>query len=112
MTKIFSFIGIILIYLISLLPHWILYGISDIIFFLIYHVFNYRKRVVFENIQNSFPEKTPDEVEQIARKFYKNLTDVMIETVKEFSISDKAIKRDLDLLMLKNSKNITTMAKV
>jgi len=93
MIKIFSFIGIIFIYLISLLPHWILYGISDIVFFLIYHVFNYRKRVVFENIQNSFPNKTPDEVEQIARKFYRNLTDVMIETVKEFTISDKAIKK-------------------
>ncbi len=93
MTRIISFIGIVLIYLISLLPHWILYGISDIVFFLIYHVFNYRKRVVFDNIQNSFPEKSPDDVEQIARKFYRNLTDVMIETVKEFSISSKSIKK-------------------
>ncbi|RLD42601.1 MAG: hypothetical protein DRI86_11360 [Bacteroidetes bacterium] len=93
MSKIFSFIGIILFYLISLLPHWILYGISDVIFFFVYHIFNYRKRVVFENIQNSFPEKSPDEVEQIARKFFRNLTDVMVETIKEFSISDKAIKK-------------------
>jgi len=93
MSKIFSFIGIILFYLISLLPHWILYGISDVIFFFIYHIFNYRKRVVFENIQNSFPEKSPDEVEQIARKFFRNLTDIMVETIKEFSISDKAIKK-------------------
>jgi KDO2-lipid IV(A) lauroyltransferase len=93
MTKIFSFIGIILIYLISLLPHWILYGISDIVFFLIYHVFKYRKKVVFENLKNSFPEKSDTEIEAIARKFFRNLTDVMIETVKEFSISDKAIKK-------------------
>jgi len=93
MSKIFSFIGIILIYLISLLPHWILYGISDIVFFLIYHVFKYRKKVVFENLKNSFPEKSDKEIESIARKFFRNLTDVMIETVKEFSISDKSIKK-------------------
>ena len=93
MSKIFSFIGIVLIYLISLLPHWILYGISDIVFFLIYHVFKYRKKVVFENLRNSFPEKSDIEIENIAKKFFRNLTDVMIETVKEFSISDKSIKK-------------------
>jgi len=93
MSKIFSFIGIILIYLISLLPHWVLYGISDIVFFLIYHVFKYRKKVVFENLKNSFPKKSNKEIESIARKFFRNLTDVMIETIKEFSISDKSIKK-------------------
>ena len=58
-----------------------------------YHVFKYRKKVVFENLKNSFPEKSDKEIEGIARKFFRNLTDVMIETVKEFSISDKAIKK-------------------
>ncbi len=93
MQKIITYIGIGFIYLISLLPHWILYGISDFAYLLLYHVFAYRRKVVNENLRNSFPEKTPDEIKKIERKFFRHLTDVMIETIKEFSISKKAIKK-------------------
>ncbi len=93
MQKIFTYIGLFIIYLISLLPHWILYGISDFFYFMIYHVFGYRKKVVNENLRNSFPEKSEDEIKEIERKFFRNLTDVMLETVKEFTISSKSIKK-------------------
>ncbi len=93
MQKIITYIGIGFIYLISLLPHWILYGISDFAYLLLYHVFAYRRKVVNENLRNSFPEKSPAEIKKIERKFFRHLTDVMIETIKEFSISKKAIKK-------------------
>lgn len=93
MQKIFTYIGLFFIYLISLLPHWILYGISDFFYFMIYHVFSYRKKVVNENLRNSFPEKSEKEIITTERKFYRNLTDIMLETVKEFTISSKAIKK-------------------
>lgn len=93
MQKIFTYIGLVFIYLISLLPHWILYGISDFFYFMIYHVFGYRKKVVNENLRNSFPEKSEKEIKDIERKFFRNLTDIMLETVKEFTISPKAIKK-------------------
>jgi KDO2-lipid IV(A) lauroyltransferase len=60
---------------------------------MIYHVFGYRKKVVNENLRNSFPEKTEKEIKAIERKFFRNLTDVMIETVKEFTISAKSVKK-------------------
>ncbi len=93
MQKIFTYIGLGFIYLISLLPHWILYGISDFIYFMIYHVIGYRKKVVNENLRNSFPEKSEKEIKAIERKFFRNLTDVMLETVKEFTISSKSVKK-------------------
>lgn len=93
MQRIFTYIGLIFIYLISLLPHWVLYGISDFFYFMIYHVIGYRKKVVNENLRNSFPEKTPEEITAIERKFYRNLTDIMLETVKEFTISAKSVKK-------------------
>ncbi len=93
MTKIFTYIGILFIYLISLLPHWILYGISDFFYLLIYHLFGYRKKVVRENLLNSFPEKSTAELRSFERKFFRNLTDVMVETIKEFTISTKEIKK-------------------
>jgi len=93
MQKILTYIGLSFIYLISLLPHWILYGISDFFYFMVYHVFGYRKKVVNENLRNSFPEKSEKEIKDIERKFFRNLTDIMLETIKEFTISSKSIKK-------------------
>ena len=47
-----------LLYLISLLPFFILYGISDFFAFLLYRVVKYRKEVVLSNLTIAFPEKT------------------------------------------------------
>ncbi|OYT11091.1 MAG: hypothetical protein B6I18_05670 [Bacteroidetes bacterium 4572_112] len=81
------------IYGFSLLPHWIMYGISDFVYFIIYKVIGYRKKVVFENLKNSFPEKTDEEIHELQKKFFHHLVDVMLETVKEFTISKKSIKK-------------------
>lgn len=91
--KIGSYFIIGLIYMVSIMPYWILYGISDYLYFIVYKVVGYRKKVVIENLTNSFPEKSRDEILKIASKFYHNLADVMVETVKEFTISEKQIKK-------------------
>ncbi len=82
-----------LIYAFSLLPHWIMYGISDFFFFIIYRVIGYRKQVVYENLKNSFPDKSHEEIKKLQKKFFHHLIDVMLETVKEFTISKKSIKK-------------------
>lgn len=82
-----------LLYLVSLLPFFILYGISDFIAFLLYHVFAYRKDVVLSNLRIAFPQKTEQERRQIAKKFYRYFTDTFIETIKFISISKKQIEK-------------------
>jgi KDO2-lipid IV(A) lauroyltransferase len=72
---------------ISMLPYWILYGISDFFFLLMYYVFGYRKKVVTDNIQKCFPEKAEKEIYSIRRKFYRHFCDLVIESLKNFSIS-------------------------
>jgi KDO2-lipid IV(A) lauroyltransferase len=79
------------LYLVSLLPLRILYGISDGVSFLLYHVIRYRKDVVLGNLALAFPEKSQAERTAIAKKFYRNFTDNWIETIKMISISEKAI---------------------
>ena len=66
-----------LLYLISLLPFFILYRISELVFLLMYHLFGYRKKVVLENLRNSFPDKSEQEIKQIGKGFYKNFCDVI-----------------------------------
>lgn len=82
------------LYLISVLPFPVLYVISDGMFFLIYHVVGYRKKVVYENLKNSFPEKTHQELKTIEKQFFKYLCDLILETLKTLTISkQEAIKR-------------------
>ncbi len=81
------------LYLISLLPAFILYIISDIIFLIVYHVIGYRKKVVMENLRNSFPEKSEAELNKIMKEFYCFLCDLFIETVMMLTISENYIKK-------------------
>ncbi len=82
-----------LLYAISLLPFRILYGISDIICFVVYNVAGYRKQVVMENLAIAFPEKSLAEKKKIAKGFYRNFIDSFIETIKTISISDKGFDK-------------------
>lgn len=77
--------------LISILPFWILYGISDFLYLLIRFIVRYRKKVITDNIRYSFPEKSPREVKQIRNKFYRYFCDLMMETVKLHSVSGKTM---------------------
>jgi Kdo2-lipid IVA lauroyltransferase/acyltransferase len=105
-----------LLYLASLLPFFILYLFSDGIAFLLYHVFKYRREVVFDNLQIAFPEKTEDERKKIARKFYQYFTDSFAETLKLISISKKQLEKrttnSYEVLnqLLKEGKSITLLA--
>lgn len=72
-------------WLISLLPLRVLYFISDCIYGLVFYVFKYRKKVVMSNLLLAFPEKTEAERKKIAKKFYHNFVDTIVETFKMFS---------------------------
>lgn len=82
-----------LLYLVSLLPFFVLYGISDFIAVVLYHVVGYRKAIVLNNLRIAFPEKTEQERQQIAKKFYRYFTDTFIETIKFISISKKELQK-------------------
>ncbi|WP_298765418.1 lysophospholipid acyltransferase family protein [uncultured Polaribacter sp.] len=91
MNKLVFYIVYPIIWLLSKLPMWFLYILSDIFSFLIYHVFGYRKKIVVTNIKYAFLEKSEKEILEITKKFYKNLTDIAVESFKSFSISEKEI---------------------
>ncbi len=77
--------------LFSRLPMPFLYGVSSIIYVLAYYVLGYRKKVVRENIEKTFPDKTPKEQEKLIRDFYRHLSDVVVETMKAITISKEFI---------------------
>jgi KDO2-lipid IV(A) lauroyltransferase len=81
------------LYILSLLPLRVLYLLSSFAYFIIYHVASYRKRVVMQNLQLAFPEKTDEERTLIAKKFYKNFCDTFIETIKLVSAGKNFIEK-------------------
>lgn len=74
-------------YLISLLPFWILYGISDALYVVAYHIWGYRKALVRKQMRDSFPEKSDSELLKIEKDYYHWFCDYIVETLKLFSIS-------------------------
>ncbi|WP_299051638.1 lipid A biosynthesis acyltransferase [uncultured Polaribacter sp.] len=91
MNRVIFYVIYPIIWLLSILPMPILYGIADILFFLHFYIFGYRKKVVLKNIAIAFPEKDVKEQEAIAKKFNKNFIDLLVESIKSFTISEKEI---------------------
>lgn len=86
------------IYLFSLLPFRVLYILSDILYYILYHLVGYRRKVVSENLIRSFPEKSQNELKKIEKKFYRFLADLIVENVKMRSMSAADSKNRLKIL--------------
>lgn len=77
-----------LIYLIASLPFFLLYKVSSCLYYLL-KMTGYRKPVIIKNLQNAFPEKSPDEIMRICNSYYKYLTDLVLETLKTLTMTEK-----------------------
>jgi KDO2-lipid IV(A) lauroyltransferase len=90
-------------YILSLLPFWVHYLLSDFIYLILYKLVGYRKQVVRENLTISFPEKSKEELLRIERRFYHFLGDYFAESVKLMTISKQSLRRRL---VFKNTEAI------
>lgn len=81
-----------LVHALAWLPLWVLYRLADLLFLLLFYIVGYRKKTVFKNLTESFPEKTQAEIQKIAREFYRNFADYIVETIKLLHISDKQMR--------------------
>lgn len=80
-------------WLFSSLPYRVLYMLSDFNYVWMYYVGRYRRKVVRENLAKSFPEKTEAERLKIERKFYRYLSDYLLEDLKMLHMSADDLSR-------------------
>jgi len=80
-------------WLISLLPFWILHGLADFIYFMLYRVFGYRKEVTRNNLRNAFPDKDEKWIRKTSSEFYHNLADIILEDIKVLTIRQKNLAK-------------------
>ncbi len=77
----------------SAIPFSLMYVLSDFLYFMMKNVVKYRKKVIWNNLKNSFPDKTDSELTQIMNDAYKNLCDVALEGFKGLSMSAMELNR-------------------
>lgn len=79
--------------LLSILPMPLLYILSDILFPVNYYLIRYRKKVVLQNLRNSFPELEEKEIRGIARRFYRHFNDIVVETIKLLTMRPEKLQQ-------------------
>lgn len=82
-----------ILWLVSILPFRLLYGLSDVLYFFLYRIFGYRKSTVKENLALVFPDKSEKEIAKITVKFYHHLCDMIMEAIKSLTISEAEMKK-------------------
>ncbi len=86
------------VYPLSLLPLWILYRLSDVLFLLFISIIPYRKKVVQGNIQKSFSDLSEKDQAVMVRGFYRHFSDLLIESIKNLSISKAELLRRMQVI--------------
>ena len=71
--------------IVSIIPFSILYRVSDGLAWLLQYIIRYRQKVIYQNLTNSFPQKSSDEIDAIVIQFYKNFADIVLEGLKGYS---------------------------
>ncbi len=85
---IFNYIFNFFVWVISKLPFWFLYIISDFFYLILYYIIGYRKKIVYQNLRNSFSQKNTKEIRRIAKQNYHSLCDIILETLKKTGMSE------------------------
>lgn len=84
-----------LVRLVAWTPFPVLYALSDLLFPVFYHLVRYRRKLVRQNLQEAFPEKSHGEIVSIERQFYHFFIDMALESCKLLTISREEMKRRL-----------------
>lgn len=87
---------------IAILPRPLFYLQSDILAFVIACLFRYRRKVVHQNLANSFPELSQSQRNRIARRFYVHLSDLILESFFLLHASPKRIMKRCTYTNLKD----------
>lgn len=80
-------------YPLSLLPLFILYGISYVFYLIVNYIVRYRRKVITQNLRNSFPEKSEREIAKLRRKYYLHLSQIAAEMLKMLTMSRRQVMR-------------------
>jgi len=75
---------------------WV-HQLSDLIRWLAFDLMGFRKKVILENLRNSFPNHSYDKNLEIHRDFSRYFCDMMLETIRAHSMSNEELGRQVEV---------------
>jgi len=97
-----------LIHLLGRMPLPVLYGISSVLFVLLYYVLRMQRKLVLDNIRGALPELAPGLQKRIAARSYRNTLDVLLETIKAQTLTPRQLA---DRVVIENPQLIYDLLK-
>jgi len=95
----------------SRLPLGVHYWFADrLLFPMMYHIVRYRRRMVDKNLRCSFPDKSEEERRQIARDFYHQFCDVLVETIYGYRCSEDEMRQRVDIIGMEEANRLIDAA--
>ena len=80
---------------ISKVPFAALYFVSNLFYQLNRHVIRYRYAVVRGNLSNAFPDLSEKEINSLTEQTFRNLADLLVETIKGIGITRSQLDQRL-----------------
>lgn len=77
--------------------------VSSLLYLVLRYIWPYRRAVILKNMGKAFPDKTPEQLDQLLKAYYKHFTQLLTEA---FLIS---VVKEKDLGRLMNFGNVTMM---
>ena len=79
--------------LFAYLPLVLHYALSSLLWPVVYYVARYRVKVVRENLRRSFPDMTEKELRKTERKYYRHLSDLVVEGLYNMRASLRLVRK-------------------
>lgn len=75
------------------LPLFLTHRISDASAWVLEFLVQYRRDVITQNLAQAFPQRSRREVRALRSAFYRNFTDIIVETVKSLGLSARQFQK-------------------
>lgn len=82
-----------LAFVVGKLPFPAVYALSDSLRFVFHRIAGYRKEVIRRNLERAFPKTAAHEIDRMVGDVYRNLCDIMLETIKGFEADRRTLHR-------------------
>ena len=83
--------------LLSLLPLSLLYFLSTVTFYILFHGVRYRRAVVKDNLAHAFPDQTAEENRRLSKQFYRHFCDQIYEFIHLGKMTEQELRKRVEL---------------
>ena len=94
-------------WLLSIQPRFIRYGVyAPFVAFLMGRVAGYRKAVVLKQLRDSFPNKNEAEINEISRRYYRHLAEMVIGTLSLAGMNERRRRKATEFNLTDNFREV------